>query len=77
MYAQVSHLVAVAFLVVRVETDQQLELHLPKQQYPMSWITALPNQCQQRLDVWSFQDNSISKLALYKAKLHFFVIWFH
>ena len=37
MYAQVPRVVAVAFLVVLVEPDQQPVLHLTKQQRPTAW----------------------------------------
>ena len=42
MYAQVPHVVVVAFLEVWVEPDQRPVLHLPKQQRPMARISALP-----------------------------------
>ena len=45
MYVQVPHVVAIAFLMVLVEPDQQPVLHLPKQKPLIAQITALHCQC--------------------------------
>ena len=39
MYAQLPHVVAVAYQVAWVETDQQSVLHLPKQLTLQQWAT--------------------------------------
>jgi hypothetical protein len=45
MYAQVPRGVAVTFLEVWVESDQQPVVHLHKQQRPTARITAVHHQC--------------------------------
>ena len=66
MWAQVPHVVAVAFLVVWVEPYQQRVLHFLKQQHLTALITALRHQCPL---------HGISK-AWYRTKLHYAVRWY-